>query len=232
MRVILTSIGLALIIAACDELPRDPQHTLTEARSEGMRVGLIESPPWASHTEKAASGVEVELVEKLADQLGTDVTWIRGGESELMPALERFELHLVIGGIARDTPWKQRVGLSRPYFTERFVVGVRPGRELQDIAGERVAVREGSPLAAMAKGRGADVVPVPDLYALDLDVVIASAWQLELLGRESAGTELHRRRHVMAVPPGENRWLLHLDRFLHREATNLPEQLRQAEAPL
>jgi hypothetical protein len=34
------------------------------------------------------------------------------------------------------------------------------------------------------------------------------------VGFEPSGVELPEERHVMAVPPGENGWLVALDRFL------------------
>lgn len=150
----------ALFLAACDDFPRDPRGTLAAAQEESLRVGIIENPPWTRHDERPA-GVEVLLVERFARQLGTETTWIRGGGSDLMPALERFQLHLVVGGLTDDTPWRNRVGLSRTYFTDR-----------------------------------------------------------------------HGRRHVMAVPPGENAFVMRLDRFLVRQGEVVAEALqRQAPPP-
>jgi hypothetical protein len=40
---------------------------------------------------------------------------------------------------------------------------------------------------------------------------------------------LRRDKHVMAVPPGENGWLVHLERFLYAQGEHTQEILR-AEA--
>jgi polar amino acid transport system substrate-binding protein len=56
-------------------------------------------------------------------------------------------------------------------------------------------------------------VRVEELRGSDLPVA-AYRWQLEAWGFEPAGVELPEERHVMAVPPGENGWLVTLERFL------------------
>lgn len=144
---------LVLAVAGCD-IPKDPEGTLERVRGNVMRVGLIEQEPWAQHEGGQASGVEVELVNRLAQQLGSRVEWQPGGETELFERLENHELDLVIGGVTASTPWAARLGLTLPH-TER-------------------TVRE------------------------------------------------QKHQHVLAAPPGENAWLLELDRFIHANKSSVP----------
>ncbi len=151
---------VVLFFGGCGPFPRDPEETLSNIRSGGtMRVGVVENPPWTSFDGDGPGGVEVELVERFAAELGSEIAWIRGGESELMRELERFELDLVIGGLTKDSPWSKRVGFSRVYFSES---------------------REGK-----------------------------------------------KEEHVIAVPPGENGWVMRLDRFLKREGGGISGSIRQ-----
>lgn len=103
------------------------------------------------------AGVEAVLIEEVAGKLGATVEWKVGGESELLEALERRELDVVVGGLTSDTPWKNRVGLTGPYLTTGY-------------------------------------------------------------GR--------RAEHVVAVPPGENGWLVRLERFLFDRGERARELLR------
>lgn len=221
---------LALLLAACGDVPRDVRGTLASAREDTLRVGVIENPPWTRY-DGQVTGAEVELVRRFARELGTEVTWIRGGDIELMSALEHFELHLVIGGVTSKTPWRKKVGLSRPFFTNRFVVGSSDGKPLQSLEGRRVAVPRGSHLAALARERGAQVAEVHSLRDAGADLVVAPAWQLGVLGRKPTGIEVHREKHVMAVPSGENGFLMRLDRFLYGQKSQVAGLLRRESTP-
>jgi polar amino acid transport system substrate-binding protein len=123
---LLTCLGLF----GCDELPRDPNDTAARVMSSGLRAGAVANPPWVEHGRRAA-GLEVELIERFARELGTHVRWRLGSEQELMPALEAFELDLVIGGLRENNPHLVHVAKSRPYgeaFAERaLVVAAAPG---------------------------------------------------------------------------------------------------------
>lgn len=81
-----------------------------------MRVGVVHHPPWVDvRAGGEPEGTEVDLVRRLADELGARVVWTVGGESALMHELERHRLDLVIGGITEQTAWKGKIGLSRPH---------------------------------------------------------------------------------------------------------------------
>jgi polar amino acid transport system substrate-binding protein len=138
MSVVFVSRRLAVVAvcaaaAGCAGLPRDPEGTLDRVRGGRLRVGLIEHPPWVVRTSGEPAGVEVDLVCRLAAELGATPEWSWGGEQHL-EALERYQLDLVVGGITRDTPWKNRIGLAGPYHeagswwkSREYVMAVPPG---------------------------------------------------------------------------------------------------------
>jgi polar amino acid transport system substrate-binding protein len=170
--------ALALIAifgaAGCDlEIPRDPEGTLRRARGGTLRVGVAPAGEWvrvpaleasendertkdAEVAERAEAGepdgVEPELVRRLARELDAEIRWVRGSESELLGALERFEVDIVLAGLTRDSPWRQRVGLTRAYTKaggER-VIAVGPGENAFLLELERFLEREKALIARLA----------------------------------------------------------------------------------
>ena len=89
-----------------------------------MRVGVVEDWPWASRPGGQARGVEVELAREFARSLGAHPEWFWGGGAGELTALNNFQLDLVIANLDAKTPWAKSVGLTRPYLTDEFVVGL------------------------------------------------------------------------------------------------------------
>jgi polar amino acid transport system substrate-binding protein len=113
-------------------LPRDADHTLDRVRRGELRVGVSEHPPWTTFRDDRVDGIEPRLVADLARGLGARPVWRRGAESELLEALGRRELDIVVGGLTDASPWKGQVALTRPHFTDTLagrahVFAVSPG---------------------------------------------------------------------------------------------------------
>jgi ABC-type amino acid transport substrate-binding protein len=118
-------------LSSC-ELPRDADHTLDRVRGGELRVGVADHPPWVTIGDERMDGIEPRLVADLARGLGARPVWRRGAESELLDALQRRELDIVVGGLTNDSPWKGRVAFTRPHFTDTVtgrahVLAVSPG---------------------------------------------------------------------------------------------------------
>lgn len=105
-----------MLALAC-EWPRDPESTLEHVRGGVLRVGAIHEPPWLVVDDDGGPprGLEAELAQALAQQLGAELRWHYGGETRLMQELRAFELDLVIGGLTTDSPYATEVGFTRPY---------------------------------------------------------------------------------------------------------------------
>jgi polar amino acid transport system substrate-binding protein len=217
--------SIALLAGGCG-MPRDPEGTLARVRGGTLRVGVSVRAPWARLENGRPAGVEPALVGELAQELGATTEWTVGSESELLTALERHELDAVAGGLTEDTPWKNRVGLTARYLTTELVVGTAGQPPVESVRGREVGVRRGRPAAA-ARVRAAGGTPV---WADDLTShsgpVAAGRWELEALGLTPGGEPLHRDGHVVAVPPGENAWLLYLEKYLLAREARARELLR------
>lgn len=102
-------VGLLVVIAlaGCGVIPRDPEGTLERVQSEGvLRAG-------ASPSEVTEQ--EMELVTRFAEELGVEVEWTEDGETALVAAMERAELDVIVGGMESDSPWSDKVSVTRAY---------------------------------------------------------------------------------------------------------------------
>lgn len=212
-----------LLLGGCD-LPRDLEGTQDQVREGTLHVGVIDdAAPWAIWSAGEPHGVEVSLVRDLARQMQADIRWVAGPDAELLHALAAFELDLVIGGLERSSPWRKEVALSRPYFVSRVMVGWPPNRNAKrDLDGVRIAVKPHTSMVKKLKDRGA--VPVTSGTAEALPLA-APEWQLSARGLIPAQPVLERRKRVFALPPGENRWLNTVQRFLFERQGDVPAMI-------
>jgi polar amino acid transport system substrate-binding protein len=197
-----------------------------------LRVGLVENPPWVIRTVGEPSGAEVELIRRFATAFGLTPEWFWGSEQSHMEALQHYELDLVIGGLENKPPWSKSktIGITRPYFTERMMVGVPASAHLPlSLAGAAVATRDGEATAAYLIRKGARPIRLRNL-GLPNGPVAAPDWRLEKWGVTESGFPLQARKHVMAVPPGENGWLRRLEDFLHAHQSEVKALLQKQES--
>ena len=217
---------LALLPAGCG-IPRDPEGTLERVRGGTLRAGITASAPWTTLEGGRPGGVEVELVERFAGELGARVEWVDGSEADLIAALEMRELDLVVCGLTADTPWQARAAITRSYATTRVVVAVPSSQPVsEDIAGLRVAVEDGTEEAGILEDKtDAIAVRVPDVAEVTGSAVAIEEWRLADLDLRDTGVHLSRSKHVMATPMGENAFLVRLERFLIAHQGEVPALL-------
>jgi polar amino acid transport system substrate-binding protein len=180
-----------------------------------MRVGVAEHRPWTTlPAGGGAGGIEGALVAELARELGARIEWVRATESQLLEALRERELDLVIGGLTDDTPWKQYVALTKPFYTDTIVVGTPGIQPLRALGGRRVAVAASDAVtAAYVRKKGGVPQVVADLSRA-VGLVAAPTWRLPRLGFGHTGIKLREAHHVIALPPGENAWLLRVEQSI------------------
>jgi hypothetical protein len=204
---------VCLVLSACDA-PRDPDGATERiARTHVIRVGVSENAPWVRFEAGQPIGIEPALVRRFAAANHAQVEWVRNAEAPLMKALHQRELDLVVGGLQSDTPWKAKVGVSKPYTQARWIVAVRAGApKPASVRGMRIAAPPGSEVAAKLRAKGA----IPVAPGVGAPWQAAAVYDFEAAQTNLAATDIRllREKHVIAVAPGENQLLLRLDRFL------------------
>ncbi len=107
---------IALILAGCTTIPRDPDGTLDRIRETSvLRAGASPGGRWVRIDGDRVTGVEPDLVSGFATSLGASVSWRTGGEEELVTAMEEGELDVLVGGLTAQSPWSEKVSITRPY---------------------------------------------------------------------------------------------------------------------
>jgi hypothetical protein len=91
-----------------------------------LRVGVLE---FADNAE-----MDREIVQNLSAALGATPVYVRADAHKLIEDLKRGQLHVVIGGLPKSTPFSKEVGLSDRVGplrgareAEDRVIAVRPG---------------------------------------------------------------------------------------------------------
>jgi polar amino acid transport system substrate-binding protein len=223
--VVAAAVAVAVLLSAC-EFPRDPDGTLDRAMGGTIRVGVGQRMPWAGWEGDRPVGVEVELVTDLAHRLHARIEWSRGSDEELLEALQKRALDIVAAGLDDRSAWKTKVSFTRFFLRTRTVVAVAPGvpapHRLHDTT---VAAEPDGAEAALLREHGAHVVPKSrrDVPRLVED------WQLGPELRPT-GVKLEDAKHVLALPLGENAWLLRINRMLVGSSPRTRTFLRQVES--
>ncbi len=206
---------LAAIAPAC-QYPQDVEGTLDRATGGTLRVGVIDNPPWAVVDEGDPTGVEPELVKRFAEDIDAQVEWYPGTEEELVGAMRGFQLDVIVGGLTRSSPAGTHAALTRPYIDTEIEYGLAPGDDpLDDFDGREVYVVEGSEAAAIMRQEEDDAVPVYVESEADLkSPALTDNYWFEPLGLESTDDIKRDDEHAMAVPMGENAFMIELEHFL------------------
>jgi polar amino acid transport system substrate-binding protein len=221
----------AALTAACAEpFPRDPRQTLQRIETtQLMRVGVTENPPWVVRgADGQPTGPEVELALRIARAHRAEVQWHWGQAEALFMALAEHELDLMIGGVDSQTPWSDRLGLTRPWFDVRWSVGIDAARDhptsLEDVA---VAVAPGTAAAAKLAQHGARPVRTANWRTHEGPIMAPNA-HLTARGMHVLERDLHAVELVFAVPPGENRWLGEVERTIRAQSGELHRLANEA----
>ncbi|MBO1804548.1 hypothetical protein [Leucobacter ruminantium] len=119
LRVCGAALAIALLgpsLQACGvRVPADPDGTLDTVSGGTLRIGLSPEPGLVDVTARDPSGPLVDAAARVAEELDAEPEWTVRGEEGLVGMIERDELDLAVGGFTEDTPWTDRVGVSRAF---------------------------------------------------------------------------------------------------------------------
>lgn len=116
LRGVLVAVAMTAALAGCGvSVPADPDGTLQTVSGGELRVGVSADENLADVSADAPSGPIIDLVDTFADSLDAEVEWTIGSEETLVTMVEEGDLDLVVGGLTDQTPWIDRVGVTRGY---------------------------------------------------------------------------------------------------------------------
>ena len=212
LAIVARTVALAAIAAGCDNFPKDPRDSFEKATTTGLRVGVINDAPWARFDGDSASGIEADIIKGFAGKHNMEVRWVAGSAHSLMPALEEGELHIVIGGMTKDSPFKELVGFTNPYCKEEVVICGLAGSS--DIKDKEIGVAAGSGLAAYVKKKRGIPVYVDSLQLFSGPVADTRS-SYRQTQHQDCSEPIKTLHHVMAVAKGENQLLLKLEEHIN-----------------
>ncbi|WP_309065583.1 transporter substrate-binding domain-containing protein [Microbacterium sp.] len=115
-RVAAALLAACALLAGCGiTIPADPDGTLESVRGGELRVGVSPDPGLVRDEGGEPTGPLADLTEQFAESIDAEPEWTFGSEETLVGMLERGDLDLVIGGLTDQSPWLDRVGVSRGY---------------------------------------------------------------------------------------------------------------------
>ncbi len=231
------AVALASLVAtAC---ARDRRDGLERVRAAGvLRWGgdLAGGEPYVYEDPEHPGmllGFEADLARSLARSLGVRAEFVQTEWSQLVPALERGSIDVILNGLEASPRLAERVRLSRPYyvFAERLVARKDDARFAAPIAavgpawmkspspldGLRVGTLGASLAHDLLRGTRADIVindmvdaPYRDLAlgrldAVLLDDIIATRYGTDLDPTLAAVGDVGQGRYVAAVRAGDAR---------------------------
>ena len=224
----LVALGVALLLAACGDFPKDANAALKRASAgEPLKVGYSAAEPWVrdSGSPEGPAGIEPELIRDWARQNGARVAWIKGSESQLVEALGQNSVDLAVGGFLDNNPHGAMIGTTQPYLSVKIVIGAAPGasapEDWKDVP-VRYDARRPEFAAAIAQAKAVPVAAEPSQLR-----PFAAVYQPELrtLGLAPTGKTLLTEKRVIAVSAAENALTLSLDKFLHARKDAIEAQL-------
>ncbi len=156
--------AFAVGLAACQSFPFSGSGTgaarLERIIESGeLRVGLTGDQPPLNVRDKHGNiiGLEIDLVGALAESMGLTVRLVPRPFAELLPALERGDVDLVISGMTITPERNARVAFAGPYFISGKSV-LTKDRALANAANSAVLDDASRTYAALAGSTSADFV--------------------------------------------------------------------------
>jgi polar amino acid transport system substrate-binding protein len=201
-------------LAACASMSTQEPEVLVVASD-------LDNRPFAFVDEAGRpGGRDVEMMERLAQELGARVEWRRMPFEQLLDAAERGEVDVVCATLGVTPERAQRVAFSQPYFetTQALLVRTGPGEPvwLSDLAGRRVgasadttsgkAARERLTRSQLVFANKQELAPAERLLGGEVDALVLDRPAADAVAASSAGKlrvlseQLAVERYALVLP--------------------------------
>lgn len=197
----------------------------------------LDNPPFAWVDEAGiARGRDVEMAQRLAEEMGLELVWERMEFAKLLDALEAREVDAVIATLGATPERAERVLLSSAYFVTSLRVVARRGdgepRKLDDLNGLTVSAGVGTTSEQALRSRLPEAIPasasdkgassLERLLSRDVDALVMDGPDALDYAREHPADlrliepPLCEERYVVALRPDAQERLAQLDAVLAR----------------
>jgi glutamine transport system substrate-binding protein len=216
-----------LIIAACGA---DEDTAGEGVEGQTYDVGIDATyPPFEFQEDGEYKGIDIDLIQAIADNQGFEIEFNPMDFSGIIPALQAGQLDVAIAGMSITEERKEIVDFSDPYFDAGLSLVVREDNNditsLEDLDGATVAVKSGTTGAQFARDNqdeyGYEITQFEDSPSMFQEVsngnadvlledypVIAYAIAESGLELKTVGERLTGDQYGIAVLQGENQDLL------------------------
>ena len=116
-----------------------------------LTIGTAITKPFEYYDPQTSEliGLDVDIAEYIASEIGVQTEWIEIPFASLLPALEEEKIDIAIAGIYITPERKQSVQFSKPYLETGLIMAVQPDihpyiNSLEDIEGMTVGVKIGA----------------------------------------------------------------------------------------
>jgi len=197
---------------SCD-FPKDPDDSFEKSKNDRLMTGIIPGSPWITFENGIPSGIEAEIVNDFAARNNLQVQWVTGTEDALLSLLKERKLHIVAGGLIKDTPWKKEIGMTRVYRKEKIIVAYEDTLpEPAKIKDLPVCYNIERPFAEWIGKKGGIALFEGDSMCRGYFAIYES--EAEQQGLNPTSIVLHEEKHIIAVAPGENSLLFKLEKSI------------------
>lgn len=142
LAVLMMVLCLSIALSGCGS----KKNIIDEIKSSGKLIVATESgfPPMEYYEGDKIVGVDVDIVNAIAEKLGVEVEFLDLEFNSLIPALNSNKAHLIAAGMSYDEERAQKVDYSDIYFTSMQVILTKDDSGItseQDLIGKKVGVQ-------------------------------------------------------------------------------------------
>lgn len=182
--------------------------SLKAVQEQGVLVGATspDFPPFEYLENGEPVGVEIELMQAVAEKLGVTLKIEQVDFDSIIPGIQSGKYDVGMAGITVDEKRKKNVDFSDVFFTAAQKIVVQPGSEIaskDDLTGKTIAVQTGTTAESVCMDGGYELLSFTsnndaaaaltsgkaDAWVVDSEVAAALAEQQGLVVLDEAMTE-------------------------------------------
>ncbi len=233
-------VGLVLAFIGCNngaKLVPDAESTMKKSKQVRIATDPV-SMPFSYGSGTGVQGLEIDIGNEIAKDLGFEVSWIKvSGYGHLFELLKKGEVELIISSCTIDGVRSGDFAFSDPYFESADTIA-RPKekpeiKDLPSLSGKRIGVQTGrSSEGSLAEPKIATNFVISKFPTLDdalgalnrteIDAVIgdepilAYSIHKSFQNLETTGTSLNRLQYAVVVRKSDEKLLESINRTLQR----------------